>query len=51
MVSSKITVSQVCLKVFPCSFLLNSGESHVVVTSLTHFHSGLQEKNFFEKFQ
>ena len=28
---SKITVSQVCLKVFPCNFLLNSAESHVVV--------------------
>ena len=24
------------LKVFPCNFLLNSGESHVVVTSFTH---------------
>ena len=40
-VLSKITVSQVCLKVFPCNFLLNSGESHVTVTSFTHVHSGL----------
>ena len=40
-VLSKITVSQVCLKVFPCNFLLNSGESQVTVTSFTHIHSGL----------
>ena len=32
----KITVSQVCLKVFPCIFLLNSGESQVNVTSFTY---------------
>ena len=41
-VLSKITVSQVCLKLFPCDFLLNSGESQVVVTSFTHIHSGVQ---------
>ena len=46
-VLSKISVSQVCLKVFPCNFLPNSGESHVVVTSFTHIHSGLHEKLFF----
>ena len=40
-VLSKITVSQVCLKVFPCNFLHNSGESQVTVTSFTHIHSGL----------
>ena len=47
---SKITVSQVCLKVFPCNFLLNSGESHVVVTSFTHIHSGLQQNVLFKFF-
>ena len=26
----------------PMQFLLNSGESQVTVTSLTHIHSGLQ---------
>ena len=40
-VLSKITVSQVCFKVFPCNFLLNSGESQGTVTSFTHIHSGL----------
>ena len=37
----KITVSQVCLNVFPCNFLLNSCESQVTVASFTHIHSGL----------
>ena len=41
-VLTKITVSQVCLKVFQCNFLLNSGESQVTVTSFTHIHGGLQ---------
>ena len=41
-VLSKITVSQVCLKLFPCNFLLNSGKSHVLVSSYTHIHSCLQ---------
>ena len=27
----------------PMQFFLNSGESHVVVTSFTHIHSGLQQ--------
>ena len=40
-VLSKITVSQVCLKVFPCNVFLNSGDSQVTVTSFTHIHSGL----------
>ena len=39
----------VCLKLFPCNFLLNSGESHVVVTSFTHNHSGLQQNLIFFK--
>ena len=47
---SKISVSQVCLKVFPCNFLLNTGESHVVATSFTHIHSGLQQNLFFVNF-
>ena len=34
---------------FPCNFLLNSGESHVVVTGFTHIHSGFVAKfNFFK---
>ena len=49
-VLSKITVSQVCLKLFPFNFLLNSGESHVVVTSFTHIHSGLQKNLIFQIF-
>ena len=48
-VLSKITVYQVCSKVFLCNFLLNYGESHVVVTNFTHIHSGLQQ-NFLFKF-
>ena len=48
-VLSKITVFQVCLKVFPSNFLLNSGESQVIVTSFTHIRSGLQQ-NLFIKF-
>ena len=40
-VLSKITVSQVCVKVFPCNILINSDESQVTVTSFTHIHSGL----------
>ena len=31
----------------PMQFFLNSGESHVVVTSFTHIHSGLQQNLFF----
>ena len=34
--------------VFPCHFLLNSGESHVVVTSFTHIHRGLQQNLIFQ---
>ena len=48
---SKITISQVCFKVFSGNFLLNSGERHVVVVSFTHIHSGLQEVLIFQKFQ
>ena len=48
---SKITVSQVCLKVSSCNFLLNSGESQVNVTSFTHIHSGLLYILLFPKFQ
>ena len=40
-VLSKITVSQLYQKVFPCKFLLSRGESQVTVTSFTHIHSGL----------
>ena len=47
---SNITVSQVCLKVFPCNFLLNSAESHVIVTSFTPIHSGLQQNVLFKFF-
>ena len=35
----------------PMQFLLNSGVSHVTVTSLTHIHSGLQQILLFQKFQ
>ena len=35
----------------PINFLLNSGKSHVVVTSFTHIHSGLQQNLFFQIFQ
>ena len=41
---------QVCLKLFPLNFMLNSGESHVVVTSFTHIHSGLQQNLIFQIF-
>ena len=34
-------------KVFPCNFLLNSGESDVIVTSFTHIQSGLLQNLFF----
>ena len=34
----------------PMQFLLNSGESHVVVTSFTHIHSGLQQNLVFQIF-
>ena len=34
----------------PMQFLLNSGESQVIVTSLTHIHSGLQQILFFKNF-
>ena len=44
----QISVSQVYLKV---NFLLNTSESHVVVTSFTHIHSGLQQNLFFVIFQ
>ena len=30
-------------------FLLNSGQSHVVVNSFTHIHSGLQQMLIFQK--
>ena len=33
----------------PIQFLLNSGEGQVIVTSLTHIHSGLLQ-NFFLNF-
>ena len=36
--------------VFKCNFLLNSGESHAVVTIFTHIHSGLQQNLFFQNF-
>ena len=39
------------LKVFPCNFLLNSGESLVTVTSFTLIHRGLLEILLFQKFQ
>ena len=48
---TKITVSQVCLKVFQYNFLLNSGESQVTVTSFTHIHNGLLQILLFQKFQ
>ena len=48
---SKIYVSQVCLKVIPLNFLLNSGERQVIVTSFTHIHSGLKQKLFLLLFQ
>ena len=35
----------------PMQFLLNSGESQVVVTSFTHIHSGLQQNLIFQIFQ
>ena len=47
---NKITVSQVCLKLFRCNFLLNSGESHVALTSFTHIHSGLTLNVIFQIF-
>ena len=31
----------------PMQFFLNSGESHVVVTSFTHIHSGLLQNLIF----
>ena len=34
----------------PMQFFLNSGESHVVVTILTHFHICLQEKFLYVYF-
>ena len=49
-VLSKITVFQVCLKVFPCNFLFNSGESQDTVISFSHIHSGLQEILLFQNF-
>ena len=33
----------------PMQLLLNSGESHVVVTGFTHIHSGLQQILIFQK--
>ena len=38
------------LKVFPCNFFLNGGESHVVVTSFTHIHSGCSKICCFKFF-
>ena len=35
----------------PMQFLLNSGESEVIVTSFTHIHSALQQNLFFLIFQ
>ena len=35
----------------PIQFLLNSGESHVVVTNFTHIQSGLQQNLLFYIFQ
>ena len=35
----------------PMQFFLKSGESHVVVTSFTHIHSGLQQNLFFHIFE
>ena len=32
-------------------FLLNSGEAHVGVTSVTNFHRGMQQILLFQKFQ
>ena len=49
-VLSNITVSQVCLRLFPCNFSLNGGESHVVVTRFTHIHSGLHQNVTFQIF-
>ena len=37
-------------QVIPMQFFLNSGESHVVVTSFTHNHSGLQKNLIFPIF-
>ena len=34
----------------PMQFLLNSGESHVVVTSFTNIHSGLQQNLILQIF-
>ena len=36
--------------VFPCNFLLKTVEDHVVVTSFTHIHSGLQQNSIFQIF-
>ena len=46
-VLSKISVSQVYLKIFPCKFLNNRGESHVVVTVL-HIFTVVCRKSFFK---
>ena len=35
----------------PMQFLLNSGESHVVVSSFTNIHIGLQQTLLFQTFQ
>ena len=35
----------------PSNFLLNSAESHVVVNSFTHIHSGLQQNLIYYIFQ
>ena len=34
----------------PMQFLLNSGESHFVVTSFTNIHSGLEQNLIFQIF-
>ena len=46
-VLSKITVSQVHIKVILCNFVINSGKSQVIVTRVTHIHSGLCKIDFF----
>ena len=37
-------------QVIPMQFLLNSGESHVVVTTFTNIHSGLQQNLILQIF-
>ena len=42
-------MSDMC-QVIPIQFLLNSGESHVVMTSFTQIHNGLQQNLIFQIF-